>query len=131
MQIIQNCLRQALLARNVSAAARRTAMRVAKFNSNGFIIDVPNQLFRDKERAAANQILSNGLCTAASRQNDVIIQPLRQLLNVFRAGDAVRVQHSREFVAVHLRHMLQPLGKLIDALDFALCGKIYAAQIQP
>ena len=75
-------------------------MRVAKFNSNGFIIDVPNQLFRDRERAAANQILSNGLCTAASRQNDVIIQPLRQLRNVFRAGDAVCIQHPSEFVTV-------------------------------
>ena len=105
-------------------------MRVAKFNSNGFIIDVPNQLFRDKERAAANQILSDGLRTAASRQNNVIVQPPRQLQNVFRAGDAVCVQHPSEFVTVDLRHMLQPVGKLIDAFQLALCGKIYAAQIQ-
>ena len=105
-------------------------MRVAKFNSNGFIIDVPNQLFRNRERAAANQILSNGLCTAASLQNDVIVQPPRQLQNVFRAGDAVCVQHPSEFVTVDLRHMLQPLGKLIDAFQLTLCGKIYAAQIQ-
>ena len=106
-------------------------MRILKFGPDGFIIDVPNQLFRDRERAAANQIPPNRLRTAASGQNDVIIQPLRQLLNVFRAGDAVCIQHPSEFVTVDLRHMLQPLGKLIDALDFALCGKIYAAQIQP
>ena len=31
---------------------------------------------------------------------------------------------------VDLRHMLQPLGKLIDAFQLTLCGKIYAAQIQ-
>ena len=105
-------------------------MRVAKFNSNGFIIDVPNQLFRDKERAAANQILSDGLRTAASRQNNVIVQPLCQPQNVLCARDAVCIQHPSEFVTVHPRHMLQPVSKLIDALDFALCGKIYAAQIQ-
>ena len=105
-------------------------MRILKFGPDGFIIDVPNQLFRDRERAAANQILSNGLRTAAFRQNNVIVQPLCQPQNVFRAGDAVCVQHPSEFVTVDLRHMLQPVGKLIDALDFALCGKIYAAQIQ-
>ena len=73
MQIIQNCLRQALLAHNVSAAACRTAMRILKFGPDGFIIDVPNQLFRDRERAAANQILSDGLRTAASGQDNVIV----------------------------------------------------------
>ena len=103
---------------------------LAKFNSNGFIIDVPNQLFRDRERAAVHQILSNGLCTAASWQNDVIIQPLRQLRNVFRAGDAVCIQHPSEFVTVDLRHMLQPLGKLVYAINLSIRGKIYAAQIQ-
>ena len=41
--------------------------------SNVEEVDVPNQLFRDRERAAANQILSDGLRTAASRQNDVIV----------------------------------------------------------
>ena len=105
-------------------------MCILKFDPNGFIIDVPNQLFRDRERAAANQILSNGLRTAASRQDDVVIQMLCQPQNILCAGNAVCVQHTRKFVTVHLRHMLQPLGKLIDALDFALCGKIYAAQIQ-
>ena len=98
VQLIQKLLRQALLAHNVPAAACRAAVCILKFGPDGFIIDVSNQLFRNRERAAANQIPPNRLSTAASRQNDVIIQPL---------------------------------GKLIDALQLTLCGKIYAAQIQP
>jgi len=130
VQLIQKLLRQALLAHNVPAAACRAAVCVAKFNSQCFIVDVSGQFFRNRKSAAHHQIPPNRTCAAASRQDDVIVQPLRQPQNVFRAGDAVCVQHSREFVAVHLRHMLQPLGKLIDTLDFALCGKVYAAQIQ-
>ena len=58
---------------DLKGTPKRTAVCILKFGPDGFIIDVPNQLFRDKERAAANQILSNGLCTAASWQNDVIV----------------------------------------------------------
>ena len=73
MQLIQKLLRQALLAHNESTAARCAAMCITEFYSDSIIIDVPNQLFRDKERAAANQILSDGLRTAASGQDDVIV----------------------------------------------------------
>ena len=56
---------------------------------------------------------------------------LRQLQNVLCAGDLVCIQHPCKFVAVDFRHMLQPFGKLIDALQLTLRGKIYAAQMLP
>ena len=130
VQILQDGSRQVFPAHNISSTARCAAMLVAKFDPDSIIIDVSEQLFRDRERAAVHQILSDGLRTAASGQNNVIVQMLCQLQNVLCAGDFVCIQHPHEFVTIDLRHMIQPLGKLVYAINLSIRGKIYAAQIQ-